>query len=145
MLFIPFALSIGAVGVASGLPGPRNSCREIQIPVSVSVPRYIINATVEDDWDAASLTFNLTRRDSATDAILVAGSTSASVNSIYTVGGTICGTGQSMLVLTHGIIESKLCVARRDWGFYKQQTDQMIDIGVPTSRTPRSTASSMPP
>lgn len=67
-------------------------------------------ATVNDDWDAASLTFNLTRRDSGfpEDPLPIAGMTSGPVNSTYMIGATLCGTGGPTLVLTHGIIESKL-------------------------------------
>lgn len=107
---ILFAPGLAAVAFALRMPVERHSCTEIQLPISVSVPRFIINATIEDDWDAAALTFNLTRRDSATAAVLVSGSTSSPVNSTYTVGATLCGTGSTILVLTHGIIESKLYV-----------------------------------
>ncbi|KAK9422272.1 putative Alpha/beta-hydrolase [Seiridium unicorne] len=102
------ALSLSAVAVVLGSPVKRNPCAEVQIPISVSVPRFIINTTIQDNWDATAFTFNLTRRDSAIDAILVAGSTSSSINSTYTVGATLCGHGGPTLVLTHGIIESKL-------------------------------------
>lgn len=72
--------------------------------------RFIINATIENNWDATSLTFNLTRRDSGTpdDPLPIAGETTSAVESTYNIGATICGTGGPMLVLTHGIIESKL-------------------------------------
>jgi hypothetical protein len=30
------------------------------------------------------------------------------VENNFTVGATLCGTGETILVLTHGIIESKL-------------------------------------
>lgn len=88
-------------------------CQEVEIPITVAAPRFIINATIEDNWDAAALTFNLTRRDSgmSSDPLPVAGVTSTSEESTYTIGATLCGNGGSMLVLTHGIIESKLCVA----------------------------------
>ncbi|KAI0005735.1 alpha/beta-hydrolase [Xylariaceae sp. FL0662B] len=84
-------------------------CREVRIPITVSVPRFIINATVNDDWDAASLTLNLTRRDFGfpTDPLPIA-STSAPVESTYIIGATLCGSGGPTIVLTHGIIESKL-------------------------------------
>ncbi|KUI53201.1 1-acylglycerol-3-phosphate O-acyltransferase [Cytospora mali] len=108
-------LIISLAFVASALPGAvptskNNTCRDLQIPVAVSEERFIINATVNDNWDAASLTFNLTRRDSGMpdDPIPIAGTTSSAVESTYTIGATLCGTGGPMLVLTHGIIESKL-------------------------------------
>lgn len=106
---------VGFALLASALPSTfsntrRDSCRDVQIPVTVSERRFIINATVEDNWDAASLTLNLTRRDSGTydDPLPIAGETASAVESTYTIGATLCGTGGPTLVLTHGIIESKL-------------------------------------
>lgn len=108
-----FAVSFALL--ASAFPSPiletrNDSCRDVQIPVTVTAQRFIINATVEDNWDATSLTFNLTRRDSghATDPIPISGETSAEVKSTYTIGATLCGTGGPVLILTHGIIDSKL-------------------------------------
>lgn len=108
LLVVSFAL------LTSALPGSisstiRGNCRDVQIPVTVSEKRFIINTTIEDNWDATSLTFNLTRRDSGTpgDPLPIAGETSA-VEGTYSVGATLCGTGDPILVLTHGIIESKL-------------------------------------
>lgn len=89
----------------------RDSCYDLQIPVSVSEKRYNITATVDDDWDAAWLTLNLTRRDfvsSSDDPLPVAGETLSAVESSFTIGATFCGTGGPTLLLTHGIIESKL-------------------------------------
>ncbi|ROW06788.1 hypothetical protein VMCG_04107 [Cytospora schulzeri] len=109
LLVVSFAL------LASALPGPvltrrHGTCRDLQIPVTVSEKRFIINATIEDNWDATSLTINLTRRDSGTpdDPLPIAGETDSAVESTYSVGATVCGTGGPMIVLTHGIIESKL-------------------------------------
>ncbi|KAI8624139.1 alpha/beta-hydrolase [Xylariaceae sp. FL1651] len=105
LLTVSFALG------AWGVPYPAQpACRELQIPISISVPRFIVNATVNDDWDAASLTLNLTRRDSTmpSDPLPIAGSTSSAVESTYMIGATVCGTGGPTLILTHGIIESKL-------------------------------------
>lgn len=96
---------------AQALPQPASAkCRDIQIPVTVSTPRFIVTASLQDDWDAAALTLNLTRRDSGKvgDPLPINGQTSASVKSTYTVGATLCGDGGPTLVLTHGIIESKL-------------------------------------
>ncbi|PWY92642.1 alpha/beta-hydrolase [Aspergillus heteromorphus CBS 117.55] len=93
------------------LPSPAAAaCRDINIPVTVAAPRFLINTTIDNDWDAAALIFNLTRRDSDTsaDPLPIAGSTSTAVEGNYTVGATLCGTGETILVLTHGIIESKL-------------------------------------
>ncbi|KAI1207617.1 alpha/beta-hydrolase [Annulohypoxylon truncatum] len=103
--------TLGLAATALALPYPTNSsCREIKIPVTVSVPRFIVNATVNDDWDVVALTLNLTRRDftNPTDPLPMAGTTAAPVKSTFTVGATLCGTGGPLLVLTHGIIESKL-------------------------------------
>ena len=86
------------------------SCRELQISVPVSVPRYIIDISIEDDWDATALTFNLTRRDAgqATFPLPISGTTPDPVASTFTVGATFCGNSSTVLVLTHGIIESSL-------------------------------------
>ncbi|KAF2092483.1 alpha/beta-hydrolase [Rhizodiscina lignyota] len=108
-------LTLGIAAVACALPNGfdytshTSGCREVQIPVQVSVPRFILNTTIENDWDATALTLALTRRDSGTssDPLPVAGSTSKAVKSSYTIGATLCGTGRTTLVLTHGIIESK--------------------------------------
>lgn len=108
-------LVLGFVAIASAWPKPPTpACKDIEIPITVSAPRFIINATVEDNWDAAALTLNLTRRDSGmtADPLPIAGATSTAEESTYTIGATLCGTGGPMLVLTHGIIESKLCVAK---------------------------------
>ncbi|KAM0263744.1 hypothetical protein ACHAQJ_001059 [Trichoderma viride] len=96
---------------AQALPQPvLASCRDIQIPITVSTPRFLLTTSLQNDWDAAALTLNLTRRDSGKvgDPLPIGGSTSASVKSTYTVGATLCGNGGPTLVLTHGIIESKL-------------------------------------
>lgn len=106
-------LLLGLAAAASAWPKPPAPvCKDVDILVTVSTPRFIINATIENDWDVAALTFNLTRRDSgmAADPLPINGTTPDPVKSTYMVGATLCGTGSSMLVLTHGIIESKLCV-----------------------------------
>lgn len=85
-------------------------CRELRIPVTVSVPRFHVAVNVENDWDAAALTLNLTRRDfgNVTDPLPIVGGLSAPVKSTYSIGATLCENGGPMLILTHGIIESKL-------------------------------------
>lgn len=105
-------LTLGSAIAASALPQHATpGCREVNITVTVTAPRFILNTTVNDNWDAAALTLNLTSRDvgSPGDPIPIAGTT-APVTSTYTIGATLCGTGGTMLILTHGIIESKLCV-----------------------------------
>lgn len=101
-----------AVAVTSSpLPSTIASiCKNIEIPITVSVPRFIINTTVQDNWDAATLTLNLTRRDFSTsaDSLPISNNMTSEIESTYTVGATLCGTGGPLLVLTHGIIESKL-------------------------------------
>jgi hypothetical protein len=84
-------------------------CKEVQIPVYVSVPRFIVNTTIEDDWDVVALASNLTQRDSGnvTDPLPIAGTTSGPVASSFEIGAELCGLGSTVLVLTHGIIESK--------------------------------------
>lgn len=108
-------LFIALPGLAMSLPTSSvtersDSCSEVQIPITVSVPRYPISVTIEDDWDAAQLTFNITSQDftDANDPLPIGDSESAPVESTYTIGATLRGTGETMLVLTHGIIESKL-------------------------------------
>lgn len=78
--------------------------------MTVSEKRYILDTTVEDDWDAVSLTFNLTARNfgQPENPVPITGQTESPVTSNYSVGATICGTGTTLLVLTHGILESKL-------------------------------------
>ncbi|KAK8006951.1 hypothetical protein PG989_000941 [Apiospora arundinis] len=87
-----------------------DDCKEISIPVTVEVPRFLISTEIRDDWDAAALTFNLTRRDfgQATFPLPITGTTSGPVKSTYEVGATLCGNGSTTLILTHGILESKL-------------------------------------
>ncbi|KAI4861937.1 alpha/beta-hydrolase [Hypoxylon rubiginosum] len=106
------AFSIFALAAtAFAWPYPTQpGCKELKIPVTVNVPRFIVTAEVNDNWDAVALTLNLTRRDftNPTDPLPVAGMTAAPVESTFNVGATLCGTGGSMLILTHGIIESKL-------------------------------------
>ncbi|KAI0445827.1 alpha/beta-hydrolase [Xylaria telfairii] len=93
---------------AFAIPNPKHpACRELQLPISVSVPRFIVNATVKDDWDAVSLTFNLTRRDLFTpaDPLPISGITPNAVESTFQVGATVCGAGGPTLILTHGVVE----------------------------------------
>lgn len=99
---------------ASGTGGP-SVCSDVQIPVTVSEKRFILNTTVENDWDAVSFIFNLTSRSLATpfDPLPIAGQTDSAVESNYSIGATLCGTGGTMLILTHGIIESKLQVTQQ--------------------------------
>lgn len=90
----------------------HSQCSQLKIPVSVFEERSILNITIQDDWNVASLTFNLTARDFGTSGnpLPIAGETAFAAESNYTVGATLCGTGGTMLVTTHGIIESKLHV-----------------------------------
>ncbi|KAK8091699.1 alpha/beta-hydrolase [Apiospora hydei] len=87
-----------------------NNCREISIPITLQVPRFLISTEINNDWDVAALTFNLTRRDfgQATFPLPITGTTAAPVKSTYSVGATLCGNGSTTLILTHGILESKL-------------------------------------
>lgn len=109
---IVLALSLVAAAVAHPYP-TLPSCRDVTIPVSVNVKRYVIDATINDDWDVVALTLNLTRRDfgNSSDPLPVAGMTAAPVESKFDIGATLCGRGGPMLILTHGIIESKLYVS----------------------------------
>ncbi|KAI1468229.1 uncharacterized protein F4812DRAFT_458661 [Daldinia caldariorum] len=96
--------------IASAIPLHLHSgCRDLSIPITVNVPRFIVNATVNDNWDAIALTLALTRRDLSenTDPLPIAGNTSVPVESKFKVGATLCGKGGPTLVLTHGILESK--------------------------------------
>lgn len=109
-LFSVLAVTVHALPSASTTQATASSCREVTIPVTVSVPRFIINTTIANNWDAVALAFNLTERDVNTtaDPLPISGKTSGSVNSTYQIGATVCGEGGPTLVLTHGIIESKL-------------------------------------
>ncbi|OTB11270.1 hypothetical protein K445DRAFT_68638 [Daldinia sp. EC12] len=108
--------------VASAIPQfPQPGCRDISIPITVSVPRFIVNATVNDNWDAIALTLALTRRDfsESTDPLPITGQTSEPVESTFKIGATLCGKGGPTLVLTHGILESKLYWQPAPKGFEK--------------------------
>ncbi|KAI1103047.1 alpha/beta-hydrolase [Jackrogersella minutella] len=110
-MFAYSLLALGLPATAVARPYPTNStCRDVTIPVTVNVPRFIINATVNDNWDVVALTLNLTRRDFSnfTDPLPVSGMTAAPVESTFDVAATLCGTGGPLLITTHGIIESKL-------------------------------------
>lgn len=139
-------LALGLIAVVNALPyADSRDCRLVDIPVEINVPRYIINATINDNWDVAALTFNLTRRNvgSAADPIPISGMTSEPIASTYIIGATLCGTGGPTLVLTHGIIESKLLVQ-----LSKVRTNATVDmlagIGTQHSQAPISIASSTP-
>ncbi|KAM0469353.1 hypothetical protein ACHAPX_010539 [Trichoderma viride] len=98
----------------SGFAQASENCRHIIIPVSVSVPRFELSTTIENNWDAAALTFNFTRRNagSPTAPLPIAGMTSTPVESNFTISANLCGTGKSILILTHGILESSLYVTK---------------------------------
>lgn len=115
MLIPTLALALAAP--ITGLPTLdfseiHSQCSQLTIPVSVFEEKSILNITIKDDWNAASLTFNLTARDFGTSGnpLPIAGETAFAAESNYTVGATLCGAGGTMLVTTHGIIESKLHV-----------------------------------
>lgn len=95
---------------APGLTSRHESCSGINIPVTVSEKRYVLDTTVENDWDVVSLTFNLTAQNfgQPDNPVPITGQTESAVTSNYSIGATICGTGSTLLVLTHGILESKL-------------------------------------
>ncbi|KAI7784030.1 alpha/beta-hydrolase [Diaporthe eres] len=112
MQILTLALALAAPIIAFPTPwlsGRDTQCSQIRIPVSVTEKRSILNTTIKDDWDAASLTFSLTARDfgKPDDPLPITGETEFPVRSNYTVGATLCGTGGTVLVTTHGIIESK--------------------------------------
>ncbi|KAI8963494.1 alpha/beta-hydrolase [Daldinia sp. FL1419] len=95
---------------ASAVPQfPKLGCRELSIPVTVNVPRFLVNVTVNDNWDAIALALALTRRDFSekTDPLPITGSTTEPVESKFKIGATVCGRGGPTLILTHGILESK--------------------------------------
>ncbi|KAI1118098.1 alpha/beta-hydrolase [Nemania sp. NC0429] len=109
-MFAKLAATFLFAGVFA-LPYDTSSvCRELPIPITVSVPRFIFDVAVNDNWDAVSFSLNLTNRDFATpaDPLPIAGVTPDAVKGTYTVGATVCGNGGPTLILTHGIIESKL-------------------------------------
>lgn len=98
-----------AVFTASELSRIDSQCSQIQIPVTVVEKRSILDITIKDDWDVASLAFCLTSRDfgEPNNLLPITGETELPVWSNYTVGATLCGAGGTILVTTHGIIESK--------------------------------------
>ncbi|ELQ40721.1 hypothetical protein MCOR27_006307 [Pyricularia oryzae] len=102
-LSVVFGYAILAAALPVGGNGSATKCRDIRIPVTVEVPRFLISTRIQDDWDAVALSFNLTQRNSPS---AITGTT-APVKSIYDVGATFCGNGSTTLILTHGILESK--------------------------------------
>ncbi|EHK42388.1 hypothetical protein TRIATDRAFT_201581 [Trichoderma atroviride IMI 206040] len=110
-MHLSFALYLAtAAWPLSGVVQASETCRHINIPVSVSVPRFELDTTINNNWDAATLTFNFTRRDagSPTAPLPISGVTSTPVESKFTISAKLCGTGKSILILTHGILESSL-------------------------------------
>ncbi|PNP43516.1 hypothetical protein TGAMA5MH_04488 [Trichoderma gamsii] len=129
-MHLSFALSLAAAAwPLSCIVQASVNCRHIKIPVSVYVPRLELITTIENNWDAAALTFNFTRRDagSPTAPLPTAGKTSTPVQNNFTISANLCGTGKSMLVLTHGILESSLY-----WGpnFPGGETYSLINAAV---------------
>lgn len=107
------AVTLGAT-IATALPTNNTteaSCTEIQIPLTISELRFPVNATIRDNWDAVALAFNLTSKDFNTpnDPLLIASGPDTNVTSNYTVAASLCGTGSTVIVTTHGIVESKWC------------------------------------
>ncbi|KAL7920005.1 Alpha/Beta hydrolase protein [Trichoderma austrokoningii] len=102
-------LAAAAWPLSSAVQASRN-CRHIHIPVSVSIPRLQIDTTIESNWDAAALTFNFTRRDAGSPVapLPISGVTSTPVESNFVISANLCGNGKSVLILTHGILESSL-------------------------------------
>lgn len=114
MLKLALALAAPVTALTISELGQKDyKCSQIQIPVTVAEKRSILNITIDDDWDAASLTFSLTARDfgKPDDPLPITGETEFPVWGNYTVGATLCGTGDTILVTTHGIIESKSYVS----------------------------------
>lgn len=112
-MYLSFAFYlVAAVCPLSGFVQASENCRHLNIPVSVSVPRLQLNTTIDSNWDAAALTFNFTRRDagSSTAPLPISGVTPTPVENDFTIGAELCGNGKSILILTHGILESSLCV-----------------------------------
>lgn len=95
---------------APALNSRHGSCYDLDIPVTVSEKRYILDTTIVNDWDAVSFTFNLTAQNfgQPENPVPITGQTASPVTSNYSIGASICGTGSTLLVLTHGILESKL-------------------------------------
>lgn len=107
--FIFFLSLASAATINNGRDPKSEQCRNVEIPITVSVPRYNVTTRIHDNWDVASLVLNLTRRDSSSpaDPLPVASEMSGERQSTYNVSATICGEGTTALILTHGIIESK--------------------------------------
>jgi len=120
---------------------PSDICKDVFIPVQVSVPRLNFDIAINDNWDTAALAFNLTLRPSrnVTSSSKVETKTPEPIKSSYQVAATLCGTGSTILVLTHGILESKK---------YKSTVIpilggrlRLVDIGILTFRAVISIAS----
>jgi pimeloyl-ACP methyl ester carboxylesterase len=152
MLALTLALAVALAAPinafpASGFTKRDSQCSEIKIPVTISEKRSILDITINDNWDAAALTFNLTARDfgQPDNPLPIASQTASAVESNYTLGATLCGTGATMLVTTHGIIESKLYNFK--WSLARvyliSHTDDIIGISSQIFPTPLNTVSWM--
>lgn len=145
-----FALTLALAASITAFPTSDSSkrdgqCSQIEIPVTVSEKRLILNITIKDDWDAAALTFNLTARDFGTpdNPLPIVGETTSSVGSNYTIGATLCGTGGTILLTTHGIIESKLYASKPSRPGFRRCTYEETVTTSQVYRIPISTTLSM--
>lgn len=134
-MYLSTLLGLAATVKALSVSGTGyHSCSDVEIPVTVSEKRFILNTTVEDNWDAVSLTFNLTSRvfNTPDDPLPISNQTESPVESNYTIGATLCGNGGTMLILTHGILESKLQVPRAKSSSPSFRANQRAGISSPT-------------
>lgn len=111
MFFGLVLFSLATVTTAAPALTPNDlgtQCRNIVIPITVSVPRYVVTSEIVDNWDVTSLVFNLTRRDIGypSDPLPVEDTLTEPRQSTYDISATFCGNSSAIIVLTHGIIES---------------------------------------
>lgn len=111
MLTALFSLSLLLLSALKVYPASAqtttNNCHDLTIPVTVTSPRYLLNITIENNYDAEDFTVNISRRDSATAFNPISGNTSATAS--YSIGATYCtpakptAKASTVLVLTHGL------------------------------------------
>lgn len=137
-----------ATGIHSSTPNTQAAsiCTDLTIPVTVHTPRFIINVTIQDNWDAEDFTLNDTSRDSASTFNPISGQVNKT--SEYHISARFCtpktkgGKADTVLVLTHGLFFDKRCVPERRIRMRTvAMTGDIADIGLLISQGRKSTIS----
>ncbi len=83
------------------------ACQEFLIPVNVSSQFFVLNSTIDTNWDAHDWTVNLTRRDTATAFNPIVGKVNAEKS--YTISAQFCTPkapnekSETVMILSHGL------------------------------------------